>query len=227
LSNNLDVYRKILINDEGNQLSIVPSGYAFAYNKGRGISTWQDAFFTWSAGYLVELGFEEAKPLFAWKTKFPLSMMTDPNFCWLMSSLYSLNVRDLSDAVSFRSRPTDQQPDYHLYTTFAKVYRESVPKEIVGLECGSTKMLETYKTLSSQGLVKSHQTMTAKNTMLGYPSAVMGYPANFQPALAVSVDYLGETKGSGIWSKFDNRNNKPDYSTNPVWAIKPRVVNIN
>ena len=224
LSNNLDVYRKILINDENNQLSIVPSGYAFAYNKGRGISTWQDAFFTWSTGYLVELGFEEAKPLFAWKTKSPLSMMTDPNFCWLMSSLYSLNVRDLSDSKSFRSNPTDQQPNYHLYTTFSKVYQESVPEEIVGLECDSSEMLETYKRLSSQGRVKSHHAMTAHNTMLGYPSSVMGYPANFQPALAISVDYLGEIKGLEIWRKFDNRDNKPDYSTNPVWAIKPRVL---
>ena len=224
LSNNLDVYRKILINDENNQLSIVPSGYAFAYNKGRGISTWQDAFFTWSTGYLVELGFEEAKPLFSWKTKFPLSMMTNPNFCWLMSSLYSLNVRDLSNSKSFRSLPTDRQPNYHLYTTLAKVYQESVPKEIVGLECNSTKMLETYKTLSRQRRVKNHLTMTTHNTMLGYPKSVMGYPANLQPALAVSVDYLGEIKGSEIWRKFDSRDNKPDYSTNPVWAITPRTL---
>ena len=225
LTNNLDAYRKILIEDTGNQLGIVSSGYALGYNKGRGMKPWMDAFFTWSTGYLLELGFEEAKPLFAWKTNFPLSMMTDPNYCWLMSSLYSLNVRDLNDARSFRYHPTDQQPNYHLYTTLAKVYQESVPKEIVGLECDSSKMLETYKKLSKQRTVKNHLTMTAYNTMLGYPRSVMGYPANFQPALAVSVDYLGEIKGSEIWRKFDDRNNKPDYSTNPVWAIRPRVLN--
>ena len=225
LTNNLDAYRKILINDKSNQLGVVPTGYAFAYNKGRGISTWMDAFFTWSTGYLVELDFEEAKPLFAWKTKFPLSMMTDPNYCWLMSSLYSLNVRDLSDSKAFRYHSTNQQPKHHLYTTLAKVYQESIPKEIRSLECGSIKMLQTYKKLKGQGIVKNFLTMTARNTMLGYPSSVMGYSANFQPALAVSVDYLGEAKGSEIWRKFDNRSNKPDYRTNPVWAIEPRVLN--
>ena len=225
LTNNLNAYRKILIEDANNKLGIVTPGYAFAYNKGRGVSTWQDAFFTWSTGYLTELGFEEAKPLFAWKTNFQLSMMTDPNYCWLMASHYFLNVRDLSNSGSFRFNPTDQQPDHHLYSTLAKVYRESVPKEIVGLECGSMKMLETYQKLKAQ--VKGYLSMTSSNTMLGYPLSAMGYPANFQPALAVSVDYLGETKGLEIWQKFDSRDNKPNYSLNPVWAIEPRVLNTN
>ncbi len=220
LDNNIKVYNKILIGDKNNKLGVVSSGYGIPYNKFRGVSSWMDAFFTWSTGYLVELDFQQAKPLFAWKTKFPLSMMSDPGFCWLMATQYAINVRDVADAKPFRYHPTDQQPEYYMYSTIAEAYKQSVPASVRATSCNSPAMLKAYKSLN----IKTRDKMIALDAMIGWPDSTLGHPALLQPALAVSVDYLGGNAGLNIWNKFDSRSKKPNYSSNPVWAIKPRIL---
>ncbi len=220
LDNNINAYNKILVGDKNNKLGVVSSGYGLPYNNYRAVSTWMDAFFTWSTGYLVELDFQQAKPLFAWKTKFPLAMMSDPGFCWLMATQYGVTVRDLGNAKPFKYSPTNKQPEYFMYSTIAKAYQQSVPASIRATACNSQAMLNAYNKLN----IKARDKMTAIDAMIGWPSSTLGHPALLQPGLAVSVDHMGGNAGLKIWNKFDSRSKKPNYSINPVWAIEPRIL---
>ncbi len=94
LQNNIAYYTSELVTKNANALGINPTGYAFAYENGRGVAPWQDDFFTSAVGHLVEMGFTQAKPLLEWKAKFSVGRMTAPGFCWLNASSYFLLVRD-------------------------------------------------------------------------------------------------------------------------------------
>ena len=77
------------------------------------------------------------------------------------------------------------------------------------MECGGQEMAD------SLGL--------QLNEMVGYSSSTIGYPANMQPALAVSVD-SGVTGALDAWLQFESRSVKPDYNPDPTWAIVPRSL---
>jgi len=83
---------------------------------------WMDDFFTWSIGYLVALGFDEAKPLLAWKSKFPLGRMTDPGYCWIYASNYGLKL--------------GVNPNSY-YASFKEVYDQTIGDT---RQCGSADM---------------------------------------------------------------------------------------
>ena len=178
-----------------NPLGVITNGYALSYNSGRGIAPWQDDFFTWAIGHLQQLGFSKAGNLMVWKSGFPIGRMIDPGFCWIFGSEYSLNIRD-ADGAPF-------------YADFASVYAGSVDPIYLSMECGSQEMAD------SLGL--------QLNEMVGYSSSTIGYPANMQPALAVSVD-SGVTGALDAWLQFESRSVKPDYNPDPTWAIVPRTL---
>lgn len=72
-----------------------------------GIAPWMDDFFTWTIGYLAQLGFADAQSLAVWKSKFVVGRLTAPGYCWLKASVYSLQVGT-----------ADQKP----YASFAEIY---------------------------------------------------------------------------------------------------------
>ncbi len=180
-------------NPDANNLGIISNGYSIVYNSSRGTATWQEAFFTWSSGYMVELGFTEAQSLLNWKSQFPISLMTDTSFCWLMASSYYLNVRDSSSSA--------------IYTTVSAIYEESIAANIREHPCDSQEMANVRNAQIGQ--------------MSGYAHSPTGYPANLQPALAVSVN-SDTLNGLSAWLQFENRSIKPDYSQYPNFAIVPR-----
>jgi hypothetical protein len=55
-----------------------------------GFAPWQDNFLTFAIGYVNQLGFTNAKAFMDFKSKLSVSMMTDPGYCWLQASAYSL-----------------------------------------------------------------------------------------------------------------------------------------
>lgn len=57
--------------------------------------------------------------------------------------------------------------------------------------------------------------------MIGYPTSATGFPANMQPALAYARDG-GIVNADTAWNKFNQRQLKADYSTEPQFAIVPR-----
>jgi hypothetical protein len=73
---NLDaVTQKYANNPNGNKLGAIEgycSGCSFYEDY---FAPWQDDFYTWAVGHLVELGFTEAVPIRNWKTKFGVGRM--------------------------------------------------------------------------------------------------------------------------------------------------------
>lgn len=92
LNNNIDYYTtKYADTVKTNRLGYLDDGYSLAYEP-YGIAPWQDDFFTYSIGSLVDLGFSQAKNLLLFKSRFVVGRMTDPEFCWLHATAYSLQV---------------------------------------------------------------------------------------------------------------------------------------
>lgn len=194
-----------------NSLGIITSGYAFAYNDGRGIAPWQDDFFTSAVGHAVELGFDNFRPLLDWKAKFPIGRMTDKGFCWINASVYELNVRDMTLVEGAK-------PVYSpVYPTFGQCYEATFGDMYGGFPCNSPERLaHIKKTIPDTGSLVLSQ-------MNGYAQMTAGFPANMQPGLAYAVD-SGIPGGKESWEIFDSRAMQPDYGTSPQFAIVPRTI---
>ncbi len=78
-----------------------------------GLAPWQDDFFTWAMSYVNELGFTSVRPFLGFKTKFVTGRMTDPGYCWLHASAYSLQIG-----------PADKSSTYG---TLAEIYKANFP----------------------------------------------------------------------------------------------------
>jgi hypothetical protein len=193
LDNNLEWYSKLYLNAATtNALGVITNGSALVYNSDRGISPWQDDFFTAALGHTAELGFTKADALLKWKTKFVIDRMTAPGTCWIGGSIYSLNIRASSTSP--------------FYTNIADAY-------------GATKSL--YTTLACNSTAMATALGLKVGEMVGYASSPTGYPSNMQPALAYAADF-GGTPGDRAWGVFVARSVKPDYSKAPQFAIVPR-----
>jgi hypothetical protein len=112
LNNNIDYYTaKYADTVKTNRLGYLDDGYSLAYAP-YGIAPWQDDFFTYSIGCLVDLGFTQAKNLLLFKSRFVVGRMTGPDFCWLHATAYSLQVGKSA---------TEK------YQTFGEMYRANFP----------------------------------------------------------------------------------------------------
>ncbi|TCS38554.1 hypothetical protein EDC30_102293 [Paucimonas lemoignei] len=177
---------------------------------------WQDDFFTWSVGYLTELGFTDAQPLLAWKAKFPVGRMTAPGYCWIEGAAYFLNIR-----------PAAGMP---VYPTFAQAYAATIKNNAMIDDDGNPithplGLLYLDQPCGSQAQADWRTAATGDTwlagQMTGYSFSPIGYPSNMQPALAVAVN-SGIPNASQAWNIFINRSVKPDYRAQPQWAIIPR-----
>jgi hypothetical protein len=194
MNNNLDWYNATYSNNaSANKLGIPVHGYSIAYNNDTAIAPWMDDFFTSAIGHAAELGFEKAKPLLAWKAKFPVGRMTAPGVCWVMGSPYSLTIRDSA------AKP--------VYDTLLQAYSRDYGAATMALACASQAMASAW----------GAQVGDMGNISDGY----MGYPSNMQPALAYSVD-AGIASSKTAWSLFMSRTVKPNYGLGAQFAIVPR-----
>ncbi|MED5618869.1 hypothetical protein [Ideonella sp. BN130291] len=195
--------------------------YTTASGANTGMAPWQDDFFTWSVGYLVELGFQDAAPLLAWKAKFPVGRMTAPGYCWIDGATYALAVRPSATAAPYgtfaeayqatmRSTDANGMPVPRVNSTGAKYLDQP---------CASQAQADWLTRLD----MDNHASRSAwkAGEMTGYASSDSGYPSNMQPALAVAAD-SGIPQAAQAWSMFINRSVKPDYGTGPQFAIVPR-----
>ena len=215
LDNNLEYYQSTFLAADANQMGVYDGTGVAAFDNVH-YAPWQDDFMTWSFGYLSELGFTKATPILQYKAKFPVGRMTAPGFCWIQASSYYLLSRD-----------SDTAPRYK---TFAELYagnfkndnirddNSNVVQNPLGLNyldqpCASQAQAEWFS--GAMGFTWS------KGRMVGYADAAMGYPANMQPALAVSVA-SGIPNADAAWTTFSGRSAKPDYRIAPQWAIIPR-----
>jgi hypothetical protein len=193
-NSNLDWYNAEYANNpSANALGVLINGYAIVYDGGTGVAPWQDDFFTSAVGHASELGFDKAKKLLAYKTKFPIARMTAPGSCWIDGALFNLKVR--SQATS------------PLFTSMAQAYAASHTPAFNQLPCAGPAMAASLKLKVGE--------------MTGYSSEGTGYPSNMQPALAYAADVNG-VAGQTAWKVFMNRSVKPNYALNPQFAIIPR-----
>jgi hypothetical protein len=223
---NLDFYNTTYTKGNPNQLGVLdgsgtyafpPIAYTTASGAQTGLAPWMDDFFTWSVGYLSELGFAEAQALLAWKAKFPVGRMTAPGYCWIDGATYALAVR------SSASSP--------LYSTFADAYQATMRNDDGSPMVNSTGARYLDQPCGSQAQAdwrtqQDIDTHTARGPwaageMTGYATFAEGYPSNMQPALAVAAT-SGVPNAQSAWNIFINRTIKPDYSGEPQWAIVPR-----
>ncbi|HCY64208.1 MAG TPA: hypothetical protein DHV59_15575 [Oxalobacteraceae bacterium] len=200
LANNLAWFNANYTHNPGaNVFGALIHSYAFAYNNETGIAPWQDDFFTSVIGHAAERGFPGTPALLAWKAKFSVGRMTDPGYCWVMGSIYAFNLRT-----------TNASP---LYTTYAQAYQASVSPALLAAPCASTAMAGVIQAETGTPMVGG--------AMIGYPTSATGFPANMQPALAYARD-AGIMNADTAWNKFNQRQLKADYSTEPQFAIVPR-----
>lgn len=192
IASNIKWYDENYTNNSTATLGALTHGYAVVYNNKRGLAPWQDDFFTSAIGHLVDLGYKDAKPLLAWKSKFAVNRMMAPGMCWILASNYSWNIKDETGA---------------LYTTWEQMYKNSVSAPVTATECASDDMAKAL------GL-KTRE-------MSGYSYSGTGYPSNFQPALAYSVN-AGTPGAKEAWNLFMSRNVLPDYQNGAQFAIVPR-----
>jgi len=199
VTNNLAWYNANYTNNpKANTLGINVDG-GFPYNNNTGIAPWQDDFFTSSIGHIAELEFAGAKDLLVYKAKFSVSRMTDPGYCWIFGSAYSLIVR-----------PSINSPFYaSISQTYAPTLAATYPKipEMSSLPCAGPALAGALR--------------LSVGEMVGYSKSATGFPSNMQPALAFSVD-SGAKGAAAAWKTFMDRSVKPDYATEPQFAILPR-----
>jgi hypothetical protein len=196
LDANLDWYNAAYANNQqANRLAALVNGHAFAYFNGTGIAPWQDDFFTSAIGHIAELGFDKARPLLAWKVRYPIARMLDKDGCWIEGAMYAMKLR--------------ASPKGPVFGSMGDAWRASRKPELEGVACGSAEMAAALKLKVGE--------------MTGYSSSETGFPSNMQPALAYAADAGGDA-GKKAWAQFMARSVKPDYGIGPQFAIVPRSV---
>jgi hypothetical protein len=200
LKNNITYFNTTFLSAGYNKMGVnLEGGYALAYNN-RGFAPWMDNFFTSVFGMINDLGYTEVAPALNFKTKFPVSMMLDPGFCWLFSSAYRL----------YMQGPSETPP---LYTTLAELWQNTPDiSPTYGMACNSMEMQNTMASLVS--------TKPILNYMTGSQGAE-GYVAVMKSALAYAVT-SGAPGSQAAWDKYMTNSNAIDWSGEPQFDIIPR-----
>lgn len=203
LQQNIDNYTAKYVGTSASPLGILLDN-AVLYNGNRGVAPWQDDFFAQALGRVLELGFESARPLMVWKATFQLGRMNAPGVCWTDAAVYALNIRDSANAP--------------MYATLAQCYAGTLDPKLLALNCKSAERVAYANKIRGS----DEQTFVV-GEMTGYSHSSLGYPSNYQPALAMAVD-LGLPGGDEAWAKFITRTVQPDYTKSPQFAVVPRKI---
>ena len=206
MQNNIDNYTAYYLDNEAEHPLHLIDNYGAviypAFGQSRvGVGPWQQDFFAWSVSNAADLGFAGYDKFAKWLLQFQVGRMTnwlsnkDGGFCWINAATYSLQIR-----------PYQNGPQYQ---TLDEAYRASMPA-LVGLRC------------DSQGYRNRLSGYYGQGEMTGYAHSATGFPSNFQPALAASVD-MHVKDADTAWQIFDSRAVKPSgYDIAPQFAIMPR-----
>ncbi|HWH57387.1 MAG TPA: hypothetical protein VN682_07135 [Terriglobales bacterium] len=194
LKNNIDYYDKEYVN---NPNANVLHGDFMASKADINFSPWMDDYLTGVMGYIVDLGFESARPFATWKAGFPIQRMINKDYCWVLATTYRIVV---------------QYPDRSLVRNWKDAYRFTFERfanhkvDPASVECNSQEMVNLFK-LQQVGV------------MAGGGLTRGGYPSNLQPALAAAVD-LNAPGATEAWNKFQART-KSKEAMYPNWNILP------
>lgn len=212
-------------NPAANKLGVITSGGAVVYDMeveaesyvngkpvnftktvNTGIGVFQDDFVSQAAGHVAELGYPDAARFRDWKAKFVITRMIGAGVCWIhAASPYSMMVR-----------PSETEP---FFETVAEAQYRTLGPTTRDLPCNSPERLAQI----NLELARPAKDIVL-NQMLGYSYDTSGFPANYQPALAMCVDGNALPDSDLAWNLYDTRAVQPKYGTAPQFAIVPRTV---
>jgi hypothetical protein len=217
MENNISHYNAMALT--GNALGVIPSGIVYATPQGAstGLAPWQDDFFTWAIGYVVELGFDSAKPAFEWKARFPVARMTDRTYCWIDAAVYAMAVRPSATAPLFTTIAEAGAATFK--NADGSPWSNSTGAKYADQACGSQAQAD-WRTQREKD-EKTGRSAWLKGEMTGYATSTAGYPSNMQPGLALASGSQAPN-ARAAWTIFDARPVKPNYSSEPQWDIVPR-----
>ena len=153
-----------------------------------------DDFFTWAMSYLVDLGYEDARPMLDFKVTNVIGRMSNDDFCYIFAAIKFLNFRDSKFAPP--------------YDSYARLYEESVDAKYRRFPCGGSEMARAL------GLKKGE-------LLRWQPKPPQGFPLYMQIALTAAVD-SGSDRAADAWHRWEGRVNPRDPSRSPEWSILPR-----
>lgn len=217
LDNNLDYYHKMFVEANPNELGVYDGSGPGSFPTAQGSAPWQDDYFTWSMGNLVELGFKKAEPILHWKSKFMVLRLTSADYCRIHANDYWLQVRDNATSP--------------VYKTIGEVYRANYGSDAINpLDTGIAMKHPQGLRYIDQPMYSQAQWDWIKaasgrpwnpGEWFGYATSVAGYASNMQPGLAV-IATLGAQGADEAWEVFAARPVKPDYRNGPQFNIIPR-----
>lgn len=198
LKANIDYYDKTFVNnpqaDLQHTISVAHPGVKPAPTD---YPPWMDDYLTSVLGYIVDLGFENARPFAAWKAYFPVQRMINKDYCWMLATPYHIS------GVNPYSRPSWAA----IYrATFESAQRSKQKVDVSDVTCGSDQMAFALGLKPGEML----------------SGAAGGYQANLQPALAAAVN-LGVPGAEEAWEKFKTVTKSNKYF--PQWTIVPWTKN--
>lgn len=224
LENNLAWYNQTYVQGNRNNLGVLDgasSSYTVVYptpsGPSTGVAPWQDDFFTWSMGYLYELGYTNALPMLQWKAKFPVLRMADPQYCWVDGANYSLAIRPSASGAVFTT--IGQAYQATIRAADGSPLMNSTGQKYLDQPCGSQAQAD-WRTQKDRDARVARNAWVA-GEMTGYASSAQGFPSNMQPALAVAAA-TGIPGAQQAWMVFASRSVKPSYAGEPQFAIVPR-----
>ncbi len=182
----------------------------YGLNENTGISSsgftsanpWMDNGVTAVAARAYNMGFTDILPFLQWKSKFPVGLMTSPDYCYIFASNYEVFMRDGID-----------QP---LYSDWATVYQKTLEVDfnqtggagnIAAAECGSQEMADL---LNDSGKF-AYGTFIA-GQMLYTTNVSESYFGQLQGAVAAAVD-TGVSGGQSAWKALMGSTVLLDYNT--------------
>ena len=195
---NINYYHETFLENQPNSIgtSTIDKAQCIVY---------KDDYFTWTLGYLVDLGFTAAYPILSWKTRFPVSRLTGAeNFCWIFASNLKLQVAD-----------TDIGPRYETIKAVYDNSKENVLIDDGDFQCNSQDMADSLK---QKNLIHYGKI----GEMIGKPWAT-SEPARIQPALAAAID-INTQNAHAAWDQYMSRSVIPNYAAEglPNYNIVPR-----
>lgn len=220
LQYNINFYHDTYVRGEPNNLGMYDGSGEGAFQlggtpPGTGAAPWQDDFFTWAIGYLVELGFTAAEPLLKWKAQFAIGRLTAPGFDPIMAADYFYRVRDAAGE--------------SIYGSFAELYAKNYSGDAIPdddrkpISVPGKRWIDQKTPAAQAEWIRAAGRKWTEGQTFGYASSNMGYPSNLQPALATAVS-LGVPGADKAWQVFESRTVKPKYADGPQFAIVPRPI---
>lgn len=215
VDNNLAFYHATYVVGNPNQLGAYDGSgeHSFAVTAS---APWQDDYFTWSFGYLNELGFTNALPILQWKAKYAVGRMTAPGYCWIQGASYWLQFRDSMSTPVYASFAQLHQANFSglpIKNDNRAVIVDPLGQQYIDQPCASQAQADW--------LTRADVNSWKIGQMAGYASSAVGNPSIMQPTLAVAAS-VGVPDAAQAWTILMGRSVKPDYSTAPQYAIIPR-----